>query len=132
MKNAGGLRCNGCRSCCLTEDKILLIEGDNPKLYVTESNSHQTFIKKREDGKPGCRYLGKNGCKIYAKRPKLCRNFDCRLYVLGKSVDEWEHRFSVSPSSVHTYMAGIKRLNTLPPEVKAKYETVRAPTAGEG
>jgi Fe-S-cluster containining protein len=32
----------------------------------------------RESGSTVCRYLGPFGCSIHAKRPVICREFDCR------------------------------------------------------
>jgi Fe-S-cluster containining protein len=72
--------CNGCRLCC-TGQLVLLFpdRGDDPAAYKT--TERQTpygpayFLAQRPDG--ACVYLGAEGCTIYARRPAVCRAFDC-------------------------------------------------------
>jgi hypothetical protein len=78
------LHCNGCRACCLNEHiQIMPEEGDDPALYETEHKGGKIYIRPIA-GKKACRYLGPQGCTIYDKRPRLCRAFDCRVYMLNK------------------------------------------------
>jgi Fe-S-cluster containining protein len=58
--------------------------GDDPSLYETVMDGGKIKFAKRENGGKSCRYLGATGCTIYEKRPWVCRNFDCRVYMLQK------------------------------------------------
>jgi Fe-S-cluster containining protein len=79
------LKCDGCRACCLYEQIWIRPEmGDDPSLYETVMDGSKIKIAKRENGSEACRYLGAKGCTIYDKRPYLCREFDCRVYMFGK------------------------------------------------
>lgn len=78
--------------CCKGEAIVLHPEdGDNPADYETivvahPLKGHPVFmIKPRGPDDTTCRYLGPFGCSIYAKRPTICRGFDCRK--LAASVD---------------------------------------------
>lgn len=78
--------CGTCTLCCKSEAIILHPEdGDDPANYETIVVEHPLYkdrpvfmIKPRDGGGTACRYLGPFGCSIYAKRPVLCRGFDCR------------------------------------------------------
>lgn len=113
MRQVPGLKCGSCTACCQNE-QIKLAPEDDLGRYDVEIRADGAWIARRDDGKPGCRYLGRHGCTIYGKRPKLCREFDCRLYFLGKSPDEIEARLRVSPGTAKTFAAAIERLHTLP------------------
>jgi Fe-S-cluster containining protein len=82
------LKCDGCRACCLWEQIWIRPEmGDDPSLYETVvdvADGGKIKIAKRENGGQSCRYLGAKGCTIYDKRPFLCREFDCRAYMMDK------------------------------------------------
>lgn len=79
------IACAGCRKCCLG-DTITLVEGDDPSSFKTRPStsvfpgSIGRELRKGKDG--NCIYLGKSGCQIYAGRPRMCREFDCRTYAL--------------------------------------------------
>jgi Putative zinc- or iron-chelating domain len=104
------LRCKTCTACCERE-QIPLTAEDDPSLYdVQYVAGIGLVIAPREDGSPACRYLGRRGCTIYAHRPKLCRDFDCRPYFLSKTPAEIEARLKASPSTARTFKAAIERL----------------------
>lgn len=42
------------------------------------------MLAKKENSKD-CYYLGDDGCTIYDKRPKMCREMDCRVIAMRMS-----------------------------------------------
>jgi len=57
-----------------------------------------------------CVYLGENGCTIYDRRPRVCREFDCRVMyrkLSNKERKEWVRAGTLSPK---VFDAGRKRL----------------------
>lgn len=83
------LDCGGCVKCCKGEAVYLTVH-DNPALYDTEPveilpgrympiDTIALQLKRRANG--DCIYLGEAGCTIYARRPHICKAFDCRIYV---------------------------------------------------
>lgn len=86
MRPTRDVPCGSCTLCCQSEAIILHPEdGDDPGLYETITVEHPLkpglmvyMIKPRENGSTACRYLGPFGCSIHAKRPVICREFDCR------------------------------------------------------
>jgi len=111
---AAGLVCGSCTACCRNE-QIKLAPGDDPGRYDIEVRADGIWIAARADGRPGCRYLGRRGCSIYARRPAACRAFDCRAYFLGKSPAAIAARLQASPGTAQTFRAAIARLHTLEP-----------------
>lgn len=94
--------CNGCTACCrsphmppeLTEEEITKY----PDAELNEEFGKWSLPRK-EDG--SCVKLIDNKCSIYGDRPKVCRVFDCRVYVaagllpgddpiLAEALNEWE------------------------------------------
>jgi Fe-S-cluster containining protein len=77
--------CDGCTACCRGNQAVCLREGDNPADYgdnLQLENYHGTpslTLKRRANG--DCVYLLMGVCTIYAKRPTVCRRFDCRRIV---------------------------------------------------
>ena len=77
------LNCDGCTLCC-QQDTIILVPGDDPKLWKTEQVEGLTILAQREDT-GSCVYLKKGGCGIWNQaRPTMCRSFDCRKYALQR------------------------------------------------
>lgn len=72
--------CGSCTICCQTAFIVLDPEnGDDPSEYeVTED----FVLRTKSDG--SCIYLGDNGCKIYERRPFLCKFYDCRKHYMQK------------------------------------------------
>lgn len=78
--------CRGCTACCNMDLIVLHPEmGDNPADYETMEISHpltgKPCIALKHTWPEGCFYKGEKGCKIYDKRPVICREFDCRKFV---------------------------------------------------
>lgn len=72
------LNCKGCAACC-RNDIVPLTQYDDPTQYKTNLIDG-TRVLKRKNG--DCIYLGRKGCRIYDRRPWMCRNFDCRRYLV--------------------------------------------------
>lgn len=82
------VNCGTCTACCRKE-MVLLVDGDDPANYpeAIEVEWDNPFtgedvarvIPHAPNG--ACIYLGKNGCTIYDKRPKMCRVFSCVGFV---------------------------------------------------
>ena len=74
----GDVPCNGCTLCC-HGDAVRLLPGDGLD-YQVEPNPHfpgQFMLAHKPNG--DCIYLEAAGCSIHARRPKMCREMDCRL-----------------------------------------------------
>jgi len=87
MSDRAVVPCNGCKACCRRERIILSEEhGDDLGQYVTVPT-------RRGDGPVGwmlqhksngdCVYLGADGCTIHDRAPWVCRQFDCRKWLMG-------------------------------------------------
>jgi Fe-S-cluster containining protein len=107
MRTLPKLRCNGCTACCKSGG-VALMQGDNPGLYELEITPQGVKLASKPDG--SCTYLGPNGCTIHAKRPAMCRAFDCRKYFLSKSPAEIDARIAAHPQSASTFAAAVARL----------------------
>lgn len=72
--------CADCRACCRF-DANEARAGDDLSLFVaaTQGGKLAWLLPQRENG--DCSYLDGSGCSVYARRPTLCRVFDCRDYV---------------------------------------------------
>lgn len=99
--------CGTCSLCCRGEAIILHPEdGDRPEDYQTMKIWHPLYDKevhalaRKPDGDT-CIYLGPlGGCTIHARRPAICRTFDCRKFAqrftrsevkkLGQDMAVWE------------------------------------------
>ena len=73
------LQCGRCTACCKRE-LVPLMPGDDMGLDAVSFQGVQV-LRHKENG--DCIYLGKRGCKIYDRRPQVCRSFDCRKFALG-------------------------------------------------
>ena len=71
--------CNGCTRCC-HGDALRLLPGDDLSEY--QHVAHDWMPGERMlDHKPNgdCIYLTETGCGIHARRPRMCRELDCRI-----------------------------------------------------
>lgn len=82
--------CNGCTLCCERDAVFLHPEhGDDPTAFETIEATHpltgkRGLMLKRGDDGVSCFYLEKGvGCRTYANRPAMCREFDCRALFLS-------------------------------------------------
>jgi len=94
MKATATLPCGSCVLCCTDNQAVVLHpeDCDDPRDYGTVIEApHPLYpdrtiymLPHKADG--SCTFLGPFGCSIYAKRPAICRTFDCRRFALR--VDE--------------------------------------------
>ena len=104
------LQCGRCTACCKRE-LVPLMEGDDMSLdAVLFQGMH--VLRHKENG--DCIYLGKRGCKIYDRRPQICKAFDCRKFVLG-SMRGIGSMLAVQKDP-EVVRAGMERMNTLTEE----------------
>ncbi len=114
--NLPPLKCDGCRACCLNEQAWIRPDmGDDPSLYETVTVGARILIAKKP-GSKACRYLGSSGCTIYERRPWVCRNFDCRKYMLmklaGTNRPERRALYNKAPWLKAVFAAATSRLKT--------------------
>lgn len=75
--------CDGCTACCRGR-------AIRP-LYPERGDVVQHYSHQYVDGIPAlawnkdgdCIYVGSEGCTIHARRPALCRGYDCRVAYLA-------------------------------------------------
>lgn len=89
--------CGSCTLCCQGDQPIAVMEkfGDDPGIYQAQSqglNRHgeEVFYLDHQDN-GDCIYLDREkGCKIHARRPALCRSFDCAALKQNNTQDDME------------------------------------------
>lgn len=114
--------CNGCTECCKTHQLLVLQpqQGDDVQSYrfqiLEDRNSTKPVFVLASDEKGRCVYLGDSGCTIYARRPFLCRSFDCRKHYLILPRQDRDNLVRHGLSSRAVFNAGRKRIQTLSPE----------------
>jgi Fe-S-cluster containining protein len=106
MAAGGDVPCGACTACCWNE-VVPLTAADNPRDYDTEWLNGWRVLRHRPDG--ACVYLGKRGCRIWTKRPKVCRAFDCRRFALQHLAGK--HEGVIKDDAV--MQAGLERLASL-------------------
>lgn len=71
--------CGACSMCCFHQ-QVVVLPGDDANLDVVPEivpgAGRRMVLRRRQDG--GCVYLGEHGCSIYERRPRICRETDCR------------------------------------------------------
>jgi Fe-S-cluster containining protein len=117
MTKLGDVPCGPCRACCRSELIALLAEeGDDIASYDHEmvfinGFGDFPFLKHKKNGE--CVYLGRDGCTIHARRPHICRFFDCRGFYLSKTrAERLEHRKEGATARA-VLTAGHARVKTL-------------------
>lgn len=103
--------CDGCTACCRSNYGITYTEGDDKSLF----NEHG--LLPREDGV--CGFLIDDKCSVYENRPKVCRQFDCRLMTIAgvvpdpspvaDAVKEWDVSKFLKTKEDHTLMLSIRK-----------------------
>jgi hypothetical protein len=78
--------CYGCTACCKNERIILAPEnGDDldayEKVLTRQGDGEPRWMLKHKPG-GDCVYLGAEGCTIHDRAPYVCRQFDCRRWLL--------------------------------------------------
>jgi Fe-S-cluster containining protein len=85
--------------------------GDDVASYQIQPESRIPLLAMTPDG--ACVYLGDSGCTIYARRPALCRIFDCRKHYLMLPRQDRDNLVRLNLSSRAVFNAGRARLKTL-------------------
>jgi Fe-S-cluster containining protein len=78
--------CGSCTLCCGREAIVLHPEdGDDVDSYETQVIPHplkpNQLVHILKHNGDRCIYLGPFGCSIWARRPMICREFDCRGFA---------------------------------------------------
>lgn len=72
--------CGSCTACC-TGLRAPLVPGlDHISTYATDPDEAEPVLSRKADG--SCLYLHEGACLIYARRPFVCRTFDCRALLV--------------------------------------------------
>lgn len=83
--------CGGCTACC-NYGLIFLAPDEDISQYETvratnpQTGSEGDTLAHKPDG--SCVYLGKSGCTIHARAPRICKEFDCRMMYLALTRQE--------------------------------------------
>lgn len=129
--------CHGCTKCCHGDSIVIHPEcGDDPGMYDTVRQKHPItgeecrVLRHKPNG--DCVYLdGARGCTIHGRAPAICREFDCRRFVLDFTRDytRAERRTMVRKGiiSKDVLEEGRKRLHTLEAEDVRDQEDRRVP-----
>ncbi len=111
--------CNGCTECCRSGQGLFLQpeNGDDVKAYrhkaMTDRETGSVVFLLATKPNGHCVYLGATGCKIYGRRPLLCRSFDCRKHYLMLPRQDRDNLVKLGYSSRAVFSAGRKRLKSL-------------------
>jgi len=77
--------CGRCNACCRAPSIFVDLYDDELKDFpeavpAPKHSKHQMMLPKKQDG--SCVHLIDGKCSIYARRPRGCRTYDCRLRLL--------------------------------------------------
>ena len=116
MSVLGEVPCGPCRACC-RHDLIPLMPERGDLVWTYE---HDVIVTPagpsavlRCAGSGECTYLDRDGCTIHNRAPAVCRAFDCRYLVYGKTSAELDAMVNSGMASKEIFSAGRKRLKTL-------------------
>lgn len=111
--------CDGCTACCRHDIIFLHPEcGDKAVDYLTDPATNPLtgntgrMLQRKPNG--DCIYLGATGCTIHGRAPVICREFDCRRLYLKVPREERRKLIALGYASKDVFMAGRKRVRTLP------------------
>ncbi len=74
----GQVPCGDCRLCCTNE---LVQVGWDENGFELRPGTRFLAMKDNKE----CVYLRPEGCSVYERRPKVCREFDCRYLAVKVS-----------------------------------------------
>jgi uncharacterized protein len=120
LSRPAAVPCNGCTRCCHGAVPIRPDLGDRAARYETvraKDSRTGRVLRQKVDG--ACVYLGAGGCSIYAKRPAICRSFDCRAFYRGvpmlidRMMSEGARTVRFSPATQAIIDAGKARSDVL-------------------
>jgi Fe-S-cluster containining protein len=116
----GDVDCGSCVACCRRENVLVSVGyGDNPADFVVEKEVRPGVFAVAAQPNGDCHYLDHaGGCRIYARRPMMCRSFDCRIEA---SYAGAERREVVDRGLVDRAVmrAGRERLRAMSPAARA-------------
>ncbi len=126
--------CEGCSECCQMDAVFIHPElGDKASEYQTEVYQGRYVLAHKENG--DCVYLKRGkGCTIHDKRPAICRELDCALFLL---YSDWEISNAIKGGylRIELLQAAKIRLSKEPDPMavlKRLAEAARADTKGLG
>jgi hypothetical protein len=76
--------CGTCVTCCSCDVELREVYGDTLADYDTVEKDGATLLRQTADG--WCGYLKDGKCSIYARRPFVCRTYDCRTFLAARSI----------------------------------------------
>lgn len=103
--------CGTCTLCCY-DDAIVILPHEDASQYETvphPQHDQVRMLKHKANG--ACWYLGDAGCTIYDKRPRLCREFDCRRLALGQTYTEARKRDRQGIAPIRVWRRGRELVN---------------------
>jgi hypothetical protein len=127
------LVCGACTACCRGPDrKLELHVDDDPSEYDTDIDHYgRVTLANREGG--DCVYVSDQGCTIHARRPKACRQYDCRLLLDHPGAPQRVKLEGIRRAPAEFVVAVIellakdsrklRRLRLKPPATKIKWHT---------
>jgi Putative zinc- or iron-chelating domain len=77
--------CNGCTACCRDPKLFVHLGEDEAPHYRAHRQGADWHLDRQPSGE--CVYLIDNRCSIRSNRPRTCREYDCRLHLLGLPLD---------------------------------------------
>lgn len=73
--------CGTCNACCTCGYEVEVFADDDSSLEtVPSSKDGARILARNADG--SCSHLIDGKCSVYDRRPRACREFDCRIFVL--------------------------------------------------
>jgi Putative zinc- or iron-chelating domain len=84
--------CAGCTQCChapwIRVDPSVERQEDLDHLdIVSDPGQGGPMLRKAANG--ACVHLGPKGCSVYEHRPRACRMYDCRLFAIAGTLDNF-------------------------------------------
>jgi Fe-S-cluster containining protein len=122
MSDDAEVPCDGCTVCCRTGGVQLFPDrGDDVESYETATYFGRLCLQLRPDTNE-CIYLEKRGCTIYDRRPVVCREMDCRMYLAMYTRRDLRGLVSagLDPRLVEAARR-VKRRHGIPADVRKKF-----------
>jgi hypothetical protein len=80
MTGEATVPCGTCTACCRTYSAVALAPGEPTEGLKLEPGTRQ--LRKQADGIT-CIHLVEGMCEVYDKRPRACRDYDCRAWYFA-------------------------------------------------
>lgn len=124
MSDDAKVPCDGCTVCCRTGGVELHPDrGDDVDSYETATYlGSSNLCLKHKPGTNECVYLEKRGCTIYDRRPVVCREMDCRKYLVMYTRRELRRLVDLGLDQRLVDAARrVKRRHGIPADVRKKF-----------